>query len=183
MQGENMPRNDQVEVSKLSLDLENYRTVEQPDENHALHTMISISPDRFWALLESILDDGYHLTENIIVQEFGSSLLVREGNRRIAALKIANGLISYQDIPQHLRSKIDELSNEWKEGNKAVPCIIYSANEQDKVDKIVSLTHAKGEKASRDAWNAVARTRYDRKKKSKPTPITIQLSATLKAGQ
>ena len=51
--------------------------------------MVSMSPDSFWALTESLLADGYHPTENIIVTKKSSKdLTVKEGNRRIAALKI-----------------------------------------------------------------------------------------------
>jgi len=42
--------------------------------------------------MESLLDDGYSPTENIIVLDNTDHLVVKEGNRRIAALKLILGL-------------------------------------------------------------------------------------------
>ena len=63
----NMPTTSQLEVSKLKLDLKNFRTVPQKKEIDAIKAMISIKPDRFFAVMESIIEDGYLPTENIIV--------------------------------------------------------------------------------------------------------------------
>ncbi len=179
-----MPRNQSIEVNKLNLDLSNYRTMTQKDEKHALHAMIAVSPDRFWALLESLLDDGYHATENIIVEEDTKNVfVVREGNRRIAALKIALRLLKGIDIPSGLSEKAKHLSAEWITANMSVPCAVYSPNERDLVDKLVALTHAKGEKAARDAWTAVARARYDRDKKRIAAPGLDILETYLKKGK
>jgi len=179
-----MPSNQSIEVNKLTLDLSNYRTVTQKDEKHAVHAMIAVSPDRFWALLESLLDDGYHATENIIVENDGKNVfVVKEGNRRIAALKYALGLLKDIDIPSHLADKIKKLSNDWITTNSTVPCAIYSPTERDIVDKLVALTHAKGEKAARDAWTAVARARYDRDKKRISVPGLDILEAYLNKGK
>ena len=132
--------------------------------------MISISPERFLALLESILDDGYHATENIIVQKSAKGkLIVKEGNRRIAALKYALGQTRISDIPSHIIDIKNNLTKEWIKDNTSVPCAIYLLSETDLVDKLVALTHAKGEKAARDPWSAVARARYARNKKVMPT--------------
>lgn len=62
-----MPETKQVAVKDLTLDLANFRTVRQASETTALHAMISTSPDRFWALTDSLLQDGYLPTESIIV--------------------------------------------------------------------------------------------------------------------
>lgn len=179
-----MPINEQVDVGTLNLDLSNYRTVKQQDEAHAIQAMISISPDRFWALLESILDDGYHPTENVIVQEdTGGDRLVKEGNRRIASLKISLGLVNGIDIPVYLADKICELNDEWKKVNTSVPCVIYSAADDESVDKVIALTHAKGEKAARDGWPSVARARYGRDKKGVSTPGLDLLESYLNNGR
>jgi hypothetical protein len=66
-----MPETRPVPVKDLALDLGNYRTVRQPDETAAVDAMISTSPDRFWALAESLLEDGYLPTESVIVLRDG----------------------------------------------------------------------------------------------------------------
>jgi hypothetical protein len=61
-----MSRTEPLPVSELKLDLHNFRTVPQPDELSAVHALIAIDTDWFWALMENLLDDGYLPTENII---------------------------------------------------------------------------------------------------------------------
>ena len=84
-----MSENKSVDVKKLKLDLKNYRTVAQDNEVSATVAMISLKPEWFWALAESLVREGYVPTENIIVLKEGRSLRVKEGNRRIAALKLS----------------------------------------------------------------------------------------------
>ena len=70
-------------VADLNLDLANYRTVHQPDEEHAVNSLIAIHPSYFWGLMESLLEDGYSPTENILVVKRDGVLTVKEGNRRM----------------------------------------------------------------------------------------------------
>ena len=95
-------------VKDLDLDLKNFRTVVQPTESDAIQAMIAISPDRFWALMQSLLDDGYLPTENILVLDSGNGYLVKEGNRRIAALKLALGFFPglLGDVPTDIVGQI-----------------------------------------------------------------------------
>jgi hypothetical protein len=157
-------------VRDLSLDLKNFRTVPQPDEKHATNALIGIEPEWFWALMESLLDDGYSPTENIIVLKNGSDLVVKEGNRRIAALKLILGIHKSVDVPDHIQKRIDALPATWKKQNADVPCAIYESSESAQVDKLVSRTHAKGEKAGRADWTAVAKARYGRDQNKRAEP-------------
>jgi hypothetical protein len=129
--------------------------------------MIAVSPDWFWSLMESIIDDGYYPTDIIIVLETKKGLIVKEGNRRIASLKIIHGFINGIEVQEDIKKKFLELDNEWKKRNINIPCAIYQETEIETVKKLVSLIHAKGEKAGREKWTAVARTRYDRDEKNK----------------
>jgi hypothetical protein len=164
-----MPKTEATSVQDLHLDLDNFRSVAQPSEIQAIQSMILVEPIKFWALMESLLDDGYLPTENIIVLKtglVGSELLVKEGNRRIAALKLIHGYLpsSGIPIPEELAVKISALPANWKVDNQRVPCAIYPAANFAIVDKIVALTHGKGEQAGRSTWGSVARSRHNRKK-------------------
>ncbi len=114
--------------------------------------------------MESIIEDGYLPTENIIVLKNGTDNIVKEGNRRIAALKLIHGLYKLSDfgLPTSITDSISNIDPEWKTENLKVPCTIFSDGEADKVDRVVTLAHGKGEKASRDPWNSVARARHNR---------------------
>ncbi|MDR1182906.1 MAG: hypothetical protein LBL13_13110 [Bacteroidales bacterium] len=162
-----MPNVSQIEVSKLSLDLNNFRTVPQKNEVDAINAMISIKPDRFYAVMESLMDDGYWSTENIIVLNDGKSNVVKEGNRRIAAMKLIHGLHKSDSfgLPESIIDKINEINkvdSNWKLENHTVPCAVYSLQENNMVDKVITVIHGKGEKASRDPWNSVAKARHNR---------------------
>ncbi|RJQ48515.1 MAG: hypothetical protein C4528_02535 [Gammaproteobacteria bacterium] len=183
-----MPTTKLLPIKQLKLDLSNFRTVPQSSETNAIHAMISINPDWFWALTESLLEDGYHPTENIIVLKDGKKkqdLMVKEGNRRIGALKLIFGYISRSQfaLPSHIEEKIAGVSKEWKAANQNVPCAIYGPAEAKFVDKIVTLTHGKGEKAGRDKWNAVARARHNRDKLAASEPALDLLEKYLEKGK
>lgn len=183
-----MPKTNTLQVKQLKLDLTNFRTVAQTTEVGAVHAMIAINPDWFWALTDSLLTDGYHPTENIIVMKGGKKnahLIVKEGNRRIAALKIALGHVSRDgiDVPSHIELAITSLSKAWKSDNRSVPCAIYEASEADVVDRIVTLTHGKGEKAGRDNWTAIARARHNRDKSGASEPGLDLLEKYIKNGK
>ena len=159
------PQTKSVPIKDLSLDLGNFRTVKQADENSAIDAMILTSPDRFWALTGSLLDSGYLPTDNIIVLRGGAQrLIVKEGNRRIAALKLIHKIqpLSSFEVPQDIADRIKGVTAAWRRENVEVPCAIYDAADGAIVDKIVTLAHGKGEKAGRDQWNAVARARHNR---------------------
>ncbi len=160
-----MPKPAEVEVSTLKLDLNNYRTLPQKNEKDAIKAMITIKSERFWGILESILDVGYLNTENIIVQTNPKDQsIVKEGNRRIAALKLALGLYKTDDfdMPKQYKTRIAELSAVWKKDNSKVVALVFKNSESAAVENIVSLTHGKGDKASRDPWSSVAKARHNR---------------------
>ncbi len=181
-----MPKMEAVPVKTLALDLANFRTVRQTDELAAVEAMISTSPDRFWALTDSLLRDGYLPTENIIVLRAGTNgLTVKEGNRRIAALKLIHGLLPANklSVPDEIAQRIGEVTSAWRRANKTAPCTIYDAADAAIVDRIVTLAHGKGEKASRDQWNAVARARHNREENGASEPALDLLEKYLQHGK
>lgn len=183
-----MPETKPISILDLKLDLTNFRTVPQASEVDAVQAMISISPDRFWALMESLIEDGYLPTENILViiaGETHSEMIVKEGNRRIAALKMMHGHLPTEEIniPANITSKIKELPATWKTANKEVPCTIYAAKDAAVVDRIVTLAHGKGERAGRDQWGAVARARHNRNVNKVSEPALDLLEKYLEDGK
>ena len=181
-----MPTTSVIPIKELVLDLHNFRTIPQSDELHAVQAMITTKPDWFWALTESLIDDGYLPIENILLlRQNDSKLIVKEGNRRIAALKLIHGYLPMDSIivPDSIKEKILTLSDEWKTANEHVPSTIYESGETETVDRIVMRAHGKGEKAGRDPWNAVARARHNRDINKGSEPGLDLLEKYLKIGQ
>lgn len=185
-----MPSVASLPIEQLQLDLRNFRTVPQANEEDAVDAMVSIRPGWFWALMESLLDSKYLPIENILVLEgVGSdgkpTFTVKEGNRRVAALKIAHGLLSrsHLDVPANIESKLAVVSSGWRAETDQVPCIIYPTSESDTVDRIVTLAHGKGENAGRSNWTAVARARHSRDESGANEPALDLLEAYLADGK
>lgn len=183
-----MPITEHTPVKQLKIDLSNYRTVKQKNEVHAVEAIIAINPDWFWALTESLLDTGYLPTENILVLQdtnARASLVVKEGNRRISALKLIHGYIPLTGLqmPQNIVTRIAEVTPAWKKANRTIPCVIYAPEEVDIVNRIRSLTHGKGEKAGRDGWTAVARARHNRDENGVSEPALDLLEKYLVDGK
>lgn len=125
-------------------------------------------------------------TENIIVlrSENGKTLVVREGNRRVAAMKLIHGRLKLDasTIPSDVLDRIGDVSKKWLKENAKVPCVVYEYNDADTVDRLVTLAHGKGESASRDHWNTVARARHNREMKSASEPGLDLLEKYLRHG-
>lgn len=177
-------------VNQLKLDLTNFRLMPQADEAKVVNAIIASRAEYFWALMESLIDDGYLPTDNIIVLKTDANppeMIVKEGNRRIAALKIVHGYIHVPndspDIPDSIAAKLDNLSAEWKSANAQVPCAVFEHKDASRVDRIVTLAHGKGEKAGRDQWSAVARARHNRNMKGLSEPALDLLEKYLQTGQ
>lgn len=151
-----------LKIDELTLDLNNFRTQSQKNEKDAIDTMISTSPDNYWSLFNSILENGYFGIENIIVIKNNEKYIVKEGNRRVSVLKLIYGLVPDFILDQFYLEKIKKLSKNWLDINSALPCIVYESNEIDKVNEQISLIHGKAEKASRDTWKAIAKARFSR---------------------
>ena len=106
-----MPSIKAVSLESLDLDLNNYRVTKQKSEIAEIKALISAKPDKFWALMNSLLEDGYHSTENIIVLKEGAKKIVKEGNRRVASLKIILGQtrIKKSELPSDINEKIKKI--------------------------------------------------------------------------
>lgn len=158
-----------IKVEDLLLDPANYRILAQPNQESTLRALVAVNPDRFWGLAASLLESGYLPTENVIVlriakPEGTERLVVREGNRRVGALKLILGLADTSDfsVPPDVLEQVRSVDARWKADNSTVPCTVYEEAEAPTVTRIVSLVHGKGEKAARDPWNTVPRARLAR---------------------
>lgn len=165
-------------VNKIQLDLRNYRTVPQRDEVQAIEAMLDIAPVPFQGLMKSIIENGIIPIENIIVirNKERDEFTVKEGNRRIAALKLALGIIPFGklELQPSLIELIKRITPEWKRDNSVVSCLVYDVSESEVVDRIVAVTHGKGEQAARDAWPSVATARHNRDK-NQATQLDLDL--------
>ena len=172
-----MPVVKKLPVGTLTLDPKNFRHMPQRTEEKALHAMVALKTEYFWALARRILKNGYIEIENIVVLKAkdDDGHLVKEGNRRVAIVKLGLGLLKGRDleIPQDVADKLSALDETWRTNNSEVPCLIFPASEEAAADEIVDLTHGKGEKAGRLDWNAVATARHNRARGSNEQALDL----------
>lgn len=161
-----------LNIANLTLDLANFRTTRQENEQDAVHAMMATDKERFLALLDSFLQYGLLPNENLVVIKSGEAeaeeYVVMEGNRRTAALKIILGQISTRTLPlpAELQQRIREVRRrrDSRARYETVLCAIFGQDELELVDQIVSITHGKGELSGRTPWNSVATARHNREK-------------------
>lgn len=175
-------------VASLSLDLSNFRHLPQSTEAEAVKAIIAIDQDRFWALAKSLLDDGYHTNESILLLKTSKGekvLTVKEGNRRIAAIKLILGILKVKDldIPANVQADIKGITKERKDDLTAVPCLVYESTEMAVLDRILTRIHGKGDKAARTEWTAVAKARHARVKDASGEPGLDLLEHYLATGK
>ena len=126
--------------------------------------MIKIREKKFLGILNSILDTGFLLNENLHVEIRNNNYIVREGNRRLACLKLIHKVYNPSEfnLSDDVVVRINGLTKKWLKKNSKVPCLVYKNAELDQIEKNINLIHAKGEVASRDPWTSVARGRRNR---------------------
>ncbi len=168
-----MPKAHNLPVTSLSLDLRNYRTVPQKSERSAFAALVTLDSKYFWGLAESLLADGFIPNESVLVlRAEPNGLRVKEGNRRIAALKLCHGILSSPDVdvPEALARKIKELKPEWRKKNSKVPCMVYEQSEAAVVDRLVDRIHGYQTESGRLRWTSVSRARHSREEKGTTEP-------------
>jgi hypothetical protein len=180
-----MPTVTRLLVADLKLDPENFRHMPQRTEERALHAMAALDTGYFWGLAKGLLESGYIERENIVVLKSSAGdkqPLVKEGNRRIGIMKLALGELKGKDlqIPESIEELMRNLTREWREKNKAVPCLVFEPDEEADANKLVDLTHGKGELAARLKWNAVASARHNRERNKVSEPSLDLLEAYIR---
>src|SRR5580698_4801042 len=82
----------QIRITDLQLDTGNYRTGKQDDQREAIHALIAEQKNKLVRLAQDIIENGLSPLETILVTpvpDDKNRFVVVEGNRRVAAIKLA----------------------------------------------------------------------------------------------
>ena len=83
-----------IPLKDLKLNLNHCRHVPRRDEESVLKTMVESGRDRFITLYRGLIRNGYLPVETLLVMvDENENYTVMDGNRRVAALKYAHGLL------------------------------------------------------------------------------------------
>ncbi len=153
---DNDPIRDNIAVARLDFDPHNPRFAPEiagGPEGELIERFIR--DERLLEVLNSIADQGYFSGEPLLVVGVPDTdrYHVIEGNRRLAALKLLNGLI---EVPQG-RTSIEEACAQAKNKPSAAPCLIFSSDEQ--ILRYLGFRHITGIKS----WSSLQKARYIKK--------------------
>ncbi|MGL4768339.1 MAG: ParB N-terminal domain-containing protein [Formosimonas sp.] len=143
-----------ISIDLLSFDEKNPRFGSLLDENgkmsedNTIHQMLK--KQNIAELMVSISDQGFFSGEPLLVtRNKGQGFTVVEGNRRLTALKILNGMYSHL-IPLSIKELVDEAINTPKE----IPCLVF--NERSDILHYLGYRHITGVKS----WGALEKAVY-----------------------
>ena len=143
----------EVEADRLSFDAKNPRFT--PDKNPGSRSEISVV--RHMArtadvaeLVDSISASGYIDIEPLIVIGEGDDLVVLEGNRRLAALRI----ISNPEFAQAAKIAVPDISDAHLGSTKKVS--VYRVERREDARDLIGFKHINGPQP----WDALAKARF-----------------------
>lgn len=142
-----------IEAKRLDFDPKNPRFT--PDKNPGAQSELSVI--RHMArtadvaeLVDSISASGYIDIEPLIVMGEGEKLLVLEGNRRLAALRVIND----PELARASKIIVPEVSAEHLESTKEVS--VYRVERREDARDLIGFKHINGPQT----WDALAKARF-----------------------
>ncbi|MDD2300559.1 MAG: hypothetical protein PHU69_13115 [Fermentimonas sp.] len=149
----------QLKITELLLNSKNPRFNPVKHQTEAIASMIEDQQDKLATLAQHIAEFGLNPTDIVLVQPQGNQWLVKEGNRRITALKIANEPSLAGHYPkikkefQKLNASIDRniLEN--------IPCVII--NDEELLNEWIRLKHTgQNDGAGTVSWDGQQTSRF-----------------------
>jgi hypothetical protein len=108
-----------------------------------------VRDERLLEVLTSIADQGYFAGEPLLVVADGERYHVVEGNRRLAALKLLNGLAA---APPG-RFSIEDVISDARHRPPSVPCLVFPS--ADRIMRYLGFRHITGIKS----WSSLQKAR------------------------
>lgn len=162
-----MKEQQQIDVEDLIIDEENPRFEAVSTEDDALYSILAdqslSSGNKILNLARDITNNGLNASELLIVSpiEGTDTFRVREGNRRVTAIKLS---IHSERIPEDfskLKPHFEELATAMKP-HKSIKC--YVCDDEEEIRRLLLLRHA-GENngVGTVKWNATQTARFSEK--------------------
>ncbi len=170
-----MPTTKKISLRNLLLDQANPRIQAVDSQAACIRAIYDDRPNQFKELLSSINNKGFFFGETILVMphpEKKGKYIVKEGNRRISALKILHSgskELQKNKITEDLKSYIRRFPHSIKVETASVFCTIFEKEERAKLDDEIATRHLSGA-ASRLDWPPVRKAKKERQKNGKYNP-------------
>lgn len=163
----------QLRVTDLLLNTQNPRFDPVQHQAQAIHAMIEDQGDKLTALAKHIASNGFSPMEIVLVQPIGTQWLVREGNRRVTALKLINE-------PELIPDSYIKMKREFSALNKNVDSAILDnllcviCTDEDTINAWILLKHTGENKGiGTVGWDAYQISRYSSMVSGKSDPKAL----------
>lgn len=159
-----MGKRQTIDIERLVVDEENPRFEAVSSEDDALFSILEdqslASGNKILNLARDIASNGLNASERLVVSpiEGTDTYLVREGNRRVTAIKLS---LHTDRIPEHFKDLVPQFE-ELTESMQA-RCLIdcYVSDDEEEIRRILMLRHG-GESGGVGTvkWNAAQTARF-----------------------
>ena len=153
-----------IDIVSLDLDVQNPRFETQSHQRKALEKMVTEQGHKLVKLVEHIARNGLNPSEIVIVikSKNGNRYTVLEGNRRVAAIKLATEpkLVNSLDLPAGAAKRLNAVHSKYgSDLPLAIPCRIAPSRKRARL--WIELRHT-GENGGIGIinWNGVAAARF-----------------------
>lgn len=180
-----MPKTCKISLKKLLLDEANPRIQKVQSQANCIRAIYNDKPDAFKELLSSIIRKGFFQGENILVMphpEKKGYYIVKEGNRRISALKVLHQakVLIKEGILQELKHYIAKISKQTLSLTETVPCLSFTSEEIEDLENEIATRHLSGN-SPRLEWPPVRKAKKERERTGKYNPALDLLERYLES--
>lgn len=157
-----------INLTNLLLNTSNPRFNPVEHQRDAINKMLEDQADKILVLAKHIVQYGLNPSDLIIVMPHGNQWVVREGNRRVTALKLIA-------TPSLVLPKYTKLKSEFKSLSKDVNAGLFEnigcvvLNREEEINEWVRLKHTgQNEGAGTVGWSAQQTARFRSRNEGKP---------------
>ena len=148
-----------ISINNLLLDVTNPRIQEQPDERGCIEAILHGREGQMLKLMKDIAENGLY-PEAIIVSphpEYEKKWIVRDGNRRITALKL---LHDPSKAPQAVRTQIQKIVSKFNNFPKVLDC--ETCKDEKYILRFLQIKHTGvNEGIGQIEWGPLAKATYN----------------------
>lgn len=149
-----------IPVTDIKLDLDNFRFYGQLEtQKDCIQRIIEDSPNHFVSMAKDLTVVGLMPLPIIVSMDATGSYVVRDGNRRVTALKCLNNPSLCEN--KGVRKKLEQILEDHPDGVASEVDCLYCADEEEIFDYMERLHAGLLDGAGQKEWNSENKTSFD----------------------